>query len=89
MALKKEVPSDYGIPATYIRIISVKTNWAESQVEVVLIGHANEEARRAGKTHLISANAKFPFERAGDQPTRGKLYDLLKQDPAFLGAEDC
>ena len=52
MALQKSIDTNFGIPATYWRVIKTELDYLNSQGTVLLSGYISEQSRQENKQHL-------------------------------------
>lgn len=101
MALSKNIPTDYGVDATYWRIIGAQAYYGENLVDVVLAGYASDAARQAGKSPLATITgirlswSDMALEGT-NEPTRAAAYTAIKalaetdeRLSVLAGAVDC
>lgn len=96
MALLKQIPTEFGIDATYWHILAVQVNRVQAALQVTMAGYPDAAARRTGCRPLAAmtlslTGAEFPGDGTGLR--YDAVYERLKQaaaDPAapFAGAAD-
>jgi hypothetical protein len=75
MALQKDITTEYGVTASYWRIIKRNEDFAENSVICVLGGYTSKEDREAGKKYIDIR--KFYFDNP--EKERADLYPLIKE----------
>lgn len=88
MALIKEIPTDFGIPATYWNIGAVQEDFKGRGTEVTFYGYASEQARQDGKQPLSAGKVQIAGDEYVAGADRAALYAIIKQKPEFEGAQD-
>lgn len=83
MALKINIDTEYGIPATYWRIARVDDSFHE-ELTVVMQGYTSESARRRSAAPLATMTL---FIRGTEIP-RSQIYARVKAQAEFTGAAD-
>ena len=89
MALLKSVDTEFGIPATYWNIGAVHEDFKGKGTEVTFYGYANQQARDDGKQPLSAGKVQLTGDEYIAGADRQALYEIIKQKPEFVGAEDC
>lgn len=88
MALIKPVPTRFGIPAEYWRIISISTDEKAQVVNWTLSGYFTEKARRAGGDPVgrtLSYSCPLPlYLKALQAPARKTTFNAYDAGRAFL-----
>ena len=78
MALQKELKTEQGFTAEYIRI---------PRINLLYAVYKDHEARIEGKTPIIQASVEFSLkDLPSDKAT--VIYDILKSIPGMSGAAD-
>lgn len=62
MALKINKPSEFGVDATYWRVMETNINWAEQKAHVTIAGYLTKKARTNGSQPLISYSMDWQGE---------------------------
>ena len=89
MALLKSVDTEFGIPATYWNSGAVQEDFKGKGTEVTFYGYANKQARDDGKQPLSAGKVQLVGDEYVAGADRQALYEIIKQKPEFVGAEDC
>lgn len=104
MALQATVQTEYGIPATYHRIIGVQVYYPERLLDLVLASYVSPEARNTNAKPIATITGiRIGFADMGlegdSEPTREAAYAAIKAkaDAAaegtalrqLAGAADC
>lgn len=78
MAIQADIKTQFGVPATYWRILYQVSDFRTDTVTVVIGGYANAEARRANAEPMsILQDIRLPGVKASADPGRGALYEAL------------
>lgn len=92
MALKKEIPTDFGVYAEYHRITSTTVDWMHDVTFINVSVYISQSARDAGKdpvnttTHMFD---KSTLNITPDDNVVAMSYELLKTLPEYTDAQDC
>lgn len=92
MALKKNIPTNYGADASYWKISRTNIDWHSKRASVELLGFTSQEAREAGKEPITRENYAYMgdgFEFTPEENAVAKAYVLIKGTEQFADAEDC
>ena len=85
MALIKQIVSDKGIPMSYHRIYEIiKT---ETNLEIVLMSYVSKAYREQANENFVMMK-HYTFNTYPLELSFSSLYNLLKEQPDFIGAED-
>lgn len=88
MALLLNVPTEYGVDATYWNIGAYAEDYKGGGGQVTIYGYASETARRDGKQPLAAGQTQVGADDYMPEMTREQLYVFLKSRPEFAGATD-
>lgn len=93
MALIKTLPTEYGIDASYWKIVDLNINWLAREAHLSLLGWASLADRDAGKKEIDRKifsflGEDFPFTDTEPQNERGIAYSKIKTTNLFLDAGD-
>ncbi|WP_207483133.1 hypothetical protein [Arenibaculum pallidiluteum] len=95
MALRKSVPTEFGIDATYHRIAGMQAYYADRCADVVLHGYVSDGARHGGSRAVAAATLRVSAAQMGYgpedgiEPTRAQLYAAVKASEGWADAADC
>jgi hypothetical protein len=91
MALLKPIPTDYGVYASYWKIIDFSFN-LDGSCEFTVSGYLNEDTRRANQLALKLLNFSVDAQTAQAYFPEGldmhQVYQYLKTTVQFTNAED-
>ena len=88
MALKKSIPTEFGVDAEYWKIVELVDNNLFEKMKVVLFGYLNEDARGDGKSHLASTELLIDDLYIPDMD-RSAIYATIKELEDWSDATDC
>lgn len=93
MALSKVLPTDFGIDATYWKIVDLNINWLSRETHISLLGWSDKVSREAGRKELARkifsfSGDDFPFLDIEPQNEREIAYDKIKQTELFADSGD-
>lgn len=88
MALKKAIPSDFGINAEYWNVGSIQEDFKGAGVQVTLYGYLDQASRLAGKQPLASAVLNIVGPKYKADFTRADAYANVKTEDKFVDAID-
>lgn len=83
MALQKSIQTNFGIEATYWKVVEINVNWHEKRSHVTLLGWVDQGARDSGKQPIDQrtfdwGGEDFPFVDKEPQNERAKAYEKVK-----------
>jgi len=78
MGLKKDIETNFGIPASYWNIGEEHKDYREMNNRVVLYGYASEFARREGAVPISSSQVLIKDANFNPDATRENLYNYIK-----------
>jgi len=92
MALLLIKPTQYGVPASYWRVILINTDYCSRNMTVTLAGYASQKDRDAGRMPIVHKDVLF---RDGpddigfrEDATRADIYVAVKALPDWTEAKD-
>jgi len=89
MGLIIEKPSIYGVNATYFNIGAIRASYINKKVEAFVCGYISYEARTEGKKPITTKLYYFGDEiDFSNENLRAQIYQALKNNPDFEGAQD-
>ena len=93
MALSKVLPTDFGIDATYWKIVDLNINWLSREAHISLLGWSDKVSRELGKKELSRKifsfyGEEFPFLDIEPQNEREIAYEYIKQTDLFTNSGD-
>ena len=91
MALKKKLPTEFGVDANYHKVSITAVDWHKKQARIETLGFIDEAARDEGKQPVLLCGfdcegAKFDFDI--NKNIVAQAYEKVKLEPRFEGAED-
>jgi len=92
MALCKDLETNYGVTASYHKIIDLNISWHKKECSVTISSFLSEQARLDNKSALRTAyfdynEDKFNFNV--EHNITEQLYSKIKQESDFINATDC
>jgi len=103
MALEKLIPTDYGVGASYWKIVSLNADFPAAWAQVTVAGYVDKTTKESSITMespldgspieqpaqpLRSVTLALPLTDNTTEVTREMLYNHLKTLPFFEGALD-
>lgn len=98
MAIIKSIEiNDSGVFVGYWRIarviveFNVNQSGATDKVEVLVHGYTTKQARDDGKNYVVARTFEYSGSQVGENAenlSRASLYQAIKSNPDFTGAED-
>lgn len=96
MALDKKIQTNFGVDATYWKVVEVNINWHANCVHITMLGWVDRIARDSGKQPIDQRTfdwngEDFPFVDKEPQNERAQAYGKIKSlkviqpDPTDLG----
>jgi DUF971 family protein len=90
MALQKDIQTQYGVTANYLRVAGTNFNWAEKQAHIDVVVYINQQARLENKQPI--GNFSVDFKESDFDFTENKVieqsYLKIKTLPEFSDATD-
>lgn len=88
MALLLNVPTEYGVDATYWNIGAYADDFKGEGSHLTVYGYADEAARRRNNQPLTAVQVQISAGDYAPEMTREQLYTFLKSQPSFIDAND-
>lgn len=94
MALYKNIQTQYGIDASYIRVAQTNINWTNMMAHIEVLLYVNQDVRRAENNPIGSMAfdiSILPYMALNIGPVMNVaavVYGILKTLPEFAEAED-
>lgn len=88
MALKKAIPTDYGVNAEYWNIGAAQEDFKGAGLHLTLYGYLDAAARQAGKQPLAAYTVQLTGDDYSPDAQRADWYGKLKGKPEWADAED-
>lgn len=88
MALLKTLPTVFGIPVQYWRILAVEVNYRDQVMTVTLGGILDKAARQAGARDVVYERVVVEGKDFAGDLSRADIYARLKSLPMFADSVD-
>ena len=87
MALLLSKPTQFGVDATYWRIIFVQIDFGSNRMAVAMAGYVNQAAREAGLDPITQEQVAFEAEAFIPEPSRTAVYSAVQMATEWQGAK--
>jgi hypothetical protein len=88
MAFEKSIETDFGVTASYWRLVAVQHDIASGNGAIVLAGYADKAAREAAKKPMATHTLNYINAEYGADDDRAAVYQKLKANAPWLDATD-